>query len=80
MVTVARLTTLSYLALRSKSGTTPKPSGIIIVFLFCHSNVECGQLQCMSGDFQANVGVDIIHSTSNQSGVSCRYDLIAHIM
>lgn len=34
-------------------------SNVTYMLLTCCSNVECGQLQCMSGEFQASTGVSV---------------------
>ena len=45
----------------------------IIILLLPFSNVQCGQLHCMSGDFQANPGVSVTITTFTIGSDVCRY-------
>ena len=45
---------------------------MIQLLYFC-SNVQCGQLHCMSGDFQANPGVAVTITTFTIGSDVCRY-------
>ena len=70
MVTVDTTVLLFYLALQGMSQLLNFLAIINIVF---HSNIQCGQLQCMDGDFQANVGVAVVYGTITFGPIICRY-------
>lgn len=41
--------------------------------LYICSNVQCGQLHCMSGDFQANPGISVLITTFTIGSDVCRF-------
>ena len=71
MVTVGKIVLLFYLALQGISQHLSLYIGQTAKFSF-HSDVQCGQLQCMAGDFQANVGVSVSISTITIGSITCR--------